>query len=458
MPIDMKKAIFYLLFSFILVFLFSCNSSTKMLSGSRADSIMIENIFPYQTQHCHASTIVELPNSDLLAAWFQGSGERTAEDVVIKGSRFSRKTGKWSEPFIMADAPGFADINPVLFIDNKSRLWLVWYTVIAYQWESSLLKYRISTDYLKSDGAPLWDWQDVLIVKADGSTPDGIGKNDSFVLNLRKKYDDYYKSLVATGQIEPEGQGKITQEMWDRALERYFDIAKGTSFMRDGIDLNEKGERIRTRVGYPLMRRIGWQTKNKPLQYGNKILLPLYSDGFDFSLIAISDDSGESWTFSEPIVGAGCIQAALAFCNDSTIVAYMRDNGPPPQRLMQSRSKDFGRSWSIVEDTEIANPGSGADMVKLKSGNWALVSNDLENGRYRLTVMLSTDEGKTWKYSKQIVNGLPGSQTRAHYPAIIQDSQGLIHVSFTNQVPTDDGKSNVKNIAHAVFTEKWLLE
>ena len=454
----MKKIFSVITIAVFIAVLLSCNGNGQKNQLTSLDSLIVEDIFPLQTQHCHASTIVELPNRDLLAAWFQGSGERTAEDVVIKGSRFSRKTGKWSEPFIMADTEGFADINPVLFIDNKSRLWLVWYTVMAYQWESSLLKYRISTNYMKADGAPLWSWQDALIVKADGSTPDGIGKNDPFVINLQRKYDEYYKSLVSSGQIVPDGKGNVTQEMWDRALERYFNIAKGTSFMSDGIDINEKGEKIRTRVGYPLMRRIGWQTKNKPLQYGDKILLPLYSDGFDFSLIAISENNGDSWSFSEPIVGAGCIQPALAFCKDSSIVAYMRDNGPAPHRQMKSISDDFGKTWSIVKDSEIPNPGSGADMVKLNSGNWALVSNDLDNGRYRLTVMLSDDEGQTWKHSKSIIDGIPGSQTRAHYPAIIQSSDGLIHVSFTNQVPADNGKSNVKNIAHAVFTEKWLMK
>jgi predicted neuraminidase len=454
----MKKLLFFSATIACLIAMSSCSGNSGKQQFISADSVIIENIFPLQAQHCHASTIVELPNRDLLVAWFQGSGERTAEDVVIKGSRFRRKTGKWSEPFIMADATGFADINPVLFIDNKSRLWLVWYTVLAYQWESSLLKYRISSNYMNEEGAPEWDWQDVIIVKADGSTPDGIASNDPFVTNLRRKYDEYYKSLVATGQIIPGGKGNVTQEMWDRGMERYFNIAKGTSFMSDGFDINEKGEKIRTRVGYPLMRRIGWQTKNKPLQIGNKILLPLYSDGFDFSLIAISDNCGDTWSFSEPIVGAGSIQPSLVLCRDSSIVSYMRDNGPQPHRLMMSRSSDFGKTWSTVEDTQIPNPGSGADMVRLKSGNWALVSNDLDNGRYRLSVMLSDDEGKSWKYSKQIINGLPGSQTRAHYPAIIQDSEGLIHVSFTNQVPAQEGKSNLKNIAHAVFSEKWLMQ
>src|SRR5690554_1563007 len=46
-----------------------------------------ELIFPIQDQHVHGSSIVSLPNGDLLVAWFQGSGERTADDVRIMGAR-----------------------------------------------------------------------------------------------------------------------------------------------------------------------------------------------------------------------------------------------------------------------------------------------------------------------------------------------------------------------------------
>jgi len=424
----------------------------------KTDSLYTENIFPFQSQHCHASTIVELPDHDLMVAWFQGSGERAAEDVVIKGARYNHKTGKWSEPFIMADTEGFPDINPVLFIDGLSRLWLVWYTVMAYQWESSLIKYRISSSYMQKEGPPVWWWQDVLHIKADGFAPEGINSMDPFVKTLERKYAAYYDYLHSAGYISDDGNGLISEEEWKGALQRYMDIAKGTNFMADGADINEKGERIRTRLGYPLMRRIGWQTRNKPLFVNNRILLPLYSDGFDFSLIAISSDNGASWSFSEPLVGAGSIQPALALRRNGEITALMRDNGPHPKRLMQSFSADTGKTWSTVTDTEIPNPGSAADMVVLKSGNWVLVSNDLESGRHRLAVKLSTDEGKTWPYTRNIVDGSAGSQTRAHYPAIIQDSKGYIHVTYTNQIPADEGKSNVKNIAHAVFTEKWLMK
>jgi len=68
-----------------------------------------ELIFPIQTQHVHSSSIVELPNGDLLSCWFQGSGERKANDVVINGARLRKGQKKWSKPFLMADTPGQPD-------------------------------------------------------------------------------------------------------------------------------------------------------------------------------------------------------------------------------------------------------------------------------------------------------------------------------------------------------------
>ncbi len=92
--------------------------------------ILQTEIIPLTIDHAHGSTIAELPNGDLLAAWFQGSGERWADDVQIMGARLTRGGDSWGQPFLMADVPDFPDINPVLFLDPEEQLWLVWYTVI----------------------------------------------------------------------------------------------------------------------------------------------------------------------------------------------------------------------------------------------------------------------------------------------------------------------------------------
>lgn len=451
----MKLKLFTLMVFNLVIFNLTI-AKDKPKNNTAYDSLQIQNIFPFQTQHCHGSTIVELPNGDLLAAWFQGSGERTSDDVAIKGARYNHKTKKWGEPFVMADVPDFPDINPVLFIDSKSRLWLTWYTVMAYQWSTSLLKYRISDNYQQKEGAPEWSWQDVIHVKPDGQPSTGIGENDPFVKTLSKKFDDYYEYLVRNEQVKSDGKSGITKERIEMARNFYLDIAKGKNLMADGTDIKENGESVKTKIGYPLMRRIGWQTRNKPVFINERMLLPLYSDGLNLSLMAITEDLGKTWKFSEPILGGGAIQPTIAKNKDGSLTVLMRDNGPAPKRLMKSISGDGGLSWSTVEDTSIPNPGTAADVVVLANGNWALVFNDLEEGRHKLSVWLSEDEGKTWPFRKTLVNGEPGSAVRGHYPAIIQGNDGMIHISYTNQIAGAPGDSNLKNIVHATFSEIWL--
>src|SRR5215467_15056471 len=84
--------------------------------GAAAPQFSGELIFPPEKWHNHSSSVVELPSGDLLVVWFHGSGERTADDVLIRGARWNHSTGKWTAPFTMADAPGFPETNPILFL------------------------------------------------------------------------------------------------------------------------------------------------------------------------------------------------------------------------------------------------------------------------------------------------------------------------------------------------------
>jgi len=69
----------------------------------------------------HASTIVQLRNGDLLAAWFGGSAEGK-DDVAIWASR--RTAGHWSAPYVLAREPKIACWNPALFHAVDGQLWL----------------------------------------------------------------------------------------------------------------------------------------------------------------------------------------------------------------------------------------------------------------------------------------------------------------------------------------------
>ncbi len=444
------KKLMYKLIAFVLFAGFLACGKPKV----EQQKFMQVEIFPTQEEHTHGSTIVELPNGDLLAAWFQGHGERWADDVRIMGARLLKGEKKWSKPFLMVDVPGFPDINPVLFIDNKETLWLVWYTVIANQWETSLPKYTVSNNYMQKSGAPKWQWQDVIYFKPGNSTERGIQANDKFVKSVSQQIKSNREYLKLNGATN----GQLNQ--FDRFAKNTLSNASGGNMLRKGkIFLNDTISKD-TLIGYPYFRRMGWQTKNKPLQLDNKIILPFYSDGLNFSIMAITEDYGKTWSFSDPLVGLANIQPTLALKKDGTIVAYMRDNGPPPKRHSISQSTDGGITWSNVVDSEIMNEGSGSDIVTLSNGDWVLAYNDTEAGRYTLAVSLSNDEGKTWKYTRHLEQDLNADvhkRDKFSYPSIIQGKDGMIHVVYTyqkyNTFPYD-----TNNIKYARFTEDWIKQ
>jgi predicted neuraminidase len=424
------------------------DTNTSQRTGYEA-----EEIFPAVQQHVHGSTIVELPNGDLLAAWFQGSGERWADDVAIVGARRKAGATAWSKPFVMADVPGFPDINPILFLDSQNRLWLMWYTVIANQWETSLLKYRLSEDYADQDGAPKWTWQEVLHVKPGDSAERGIQPNDRFVKSIERQIEEYAQYIQEAHASQPL-QVAATVGLWRVYSAQLLSKARGEDMVRKGMLRTPAGDSSQAELGYPYFRRMGWQTKNKAVLIdGKRLIVPLYSDGFSFSLMAITDDGGQTWQFSDPLVGAGNIQPSIARKADGTLVAYMRDNGPPPQRLHVSESTDKGLTWSTVKDSDLPNPGSGADIVTLRNGHWILAYNDTEKGRHSLAVSLSTDEGKTWPHTRHLVHSdTEENAPTGAYPSIIQGANGSLHVVYSYQSPAG------KTIRHAQFTEAWLQE
>lgn len=432
----------------------ACSNPSKV-----ADPVQLPiqkmHLFSPVSKHTHGSTVVELPNGDLLAAWFQGSGERWADDVAILGARLLQGSDVWSTPFVMADVQGFPDINPALFLDGQGRLWLSWYTVLANLWETSLPKYRISEDYMMAEGPPLWQWQEVLHVKPGGSTERGIQPDDAFVASVKEKMDAYERYLQDSLQGSPE-----ILAGWQAWRTQKFNLARGADQQYGGYLYDDEGERTKQPMGFPLFRRIGWQTKNKALVLAdNRMILPLYSDGLGFSLMALTDDGGKTWQYSEPLIGFENIQASLVPKRNGELVAYMRDNGPPPQRLQMSTSHDKGLSWSPVKDSQLPNPGSGADLVHLQNGHWVLAYNDTEDGRHSLALSISEDEGKTWPYTRRLEYEDPeaGTTLRASYPAIISGQNGYIHVVYSYSSIEKDGVKR-ECIKYARLSEDWIRD
>ncbi len=444
-----KKMKLYYTFLWGMIFVFPCQRGVSQ----HAQNYVQDQIFPLVKEHVHGATIVELAGGDLLAAWFQGSGERWADDVRIMGARLRKGTDKWGKPFVMADVPGFPDINPVLFLDPEEKLWLVWYVVIANQWSTSLPMFRISENFKQKEGPPEWKWQQALFVKPGGKTERGIPPDDPFVRSVERQADAYRQYME-----ELMSSSEQLERLWAEWKGDLMKKARGEDMIRDGYYFDKQGEKIRARLGYPYFRRMGWQTKNKAVFLkSGRMILPLYSDGFSFSLMAITDDLGAHWKFSEPLVAPGNIQPSIAIKHDGTLVAYMRDNGPPPKRLMISSSTDDGLTWSNVRDSQLPNEGSGADIVTLKNGHWVLAYNDTEKGRNSLAVSLSADEGKHWSSTRhlELDNRDLKIATKSSYPSVIEGKNGIIHVIYSFHRNDRNGLPN-ETIKYARIDENWI--
>jgi predicted neuraminidase len=382
-----------------------------------------ELVFPLEHWHNPSSMVVERPTRELLDCWYHASGDRTADDVVVRGARLARGASQWSAPFLMADTPGYPDTNATMFLDPRQRLWLMWPTILANEWHTALMKYKVASDHA-GPGAPRWDTSEVMHV-----TP-----GDEFAQAVDLDAD----RMLASGTATP-------------AQVAYLEKRK-----KDAAD--------------KLSRRLGWMTRAHPYVLdGTRLIVPLYSDGFDFSLMGITDDWGATWKTSTPLVGAGNIQPTLARRTDGSLVAFMRDNGPPPKRLMTSRSTDRGETWSRVEDTDLPNPGSGAEVVVLRNGHWVLIYNDLERDRHSLALSISEDEGRTWPITRHLERDADGAvaagrRGQYHYPSIIQAADGTLHATYSYFAAPDsvtaDGEGRLprKAIKHAHFNEAWIRE
>lgn len=410
-----------------------------------------EILFPIQGKHVHSSSLVELSDGSLLAAWFHGSGEKKADDVRVMGARKLADNQTWSEPFVLADTPDHPDCNPVLWIDKNERLWLFWSTILSNEWESSLIKYRVSTNYEGMSGPPQWDWQDTVHIKPANFQQDLL-RNWRQLLGtvtylprvvqaelttmpalklLRKKTG--LLVVLALVSMSPLGfhwwrEKKITVRPWKRLV---FRTSMGYAMM---LLLGASGA-----IGYfaiqsnpTLNQRLGWLTANKPLQLETgEIVLPLYSDRFVASIMAISKDEGKTWEASQPIVGYGNIQPSIIERTNGQMVALMRENGAR-KCIRYSVSNNQGRNWTPVQETSLPNPGSKVHAIALRNGDWALAYNNLVDGRHAISLALSHDEGESWQPPLLLDSETFGNATFS-YPCLQESSDGRIHLTYSFQ-------------------------
>ncbi len=138
--------------------------------------------------------------------------------------------------------------------------------------------------------------------------------------------------------------------------------------------------------------------KGTPYHYSDgSIGLPVYHEflGKFGELLHLSTD-GTVLDKQRLSKGKTSIQPVLLIQDPNHALALMRYTGIPPMRVIATETNDGGQDWSLPHKTQQPNPDAALTGVVLADGRMLLALNDLEQGRSALSLMISSDAGKTW--------------------------------------------------------------
>ncbi|MDR3406334.1 MAG: exo-alpha-sialidase [Chthoniobacter sp.] len=137
-------------------------------------------------------------------------------------------------------------------------------------------------------------------------------------------------------------------------------------------------------------------------------------------------DLGKTWTktdFLNDGLQISAIQPSILFLPMGKLLAIGRTR---QSHLFRIQSDDGGKTWGQMTLTDLPNPNSGTDAVTLRDGRHLLVYNHTPKGRSPLNVAVSSD-GVAWQ-AVLVLENQPGEYS---YPAVIQTSDGLVHIVYT---------------------------
>lgn len=264
-------------------------------------------------------------------------------------------------------------------------------------------------------------------------------------LSRKKKNGKWSAPVSIADGVQAEGDRLPT---WNPVL---FENSKGEIFLyyKVGPSPSEWWGMFKTSddgghtwsEGEKLGKDIIGPVKNKPIQLSDGSILSGSSTedkGWQVHLER-STDGGKNWEFIGPINNPeriGAIQPTLLTYPDGSIQMICRTRSEV-EHLAESWSTDGGLTWSKMELMELPNNNSGIDAVTLKDGRHMLVYNHStrtqpgmgRKGRGVLNVAISED-GKNWD-AALVLDYLDEQDKQFSYPAIIQTSDGLVHIAYT---------------------------
>jgi predicted neuraminidase len=346
---------------------------------SPADQDVVEAFIPPMGYENHAASMLELPNGDLLCAWFAGSAEGIS-DVKIAISRLPFQHNQWTAPMFVSQDATRSEQNPNLFLAPDGKIWL-FYTAqetrgcTKEEWEA-----RVKLGLVEGSYTMQW----TAVIRRRVSDDHGYTWGP---------VEDYFK--------EPSSfcrQPMVVMSNGEWLYPMYYSLfapGHGDDFTVMQISANQG----KTWTEYPVPNSRGRVHASVVEISAGTMAAFFRSRAADRIYVSRSTNYGRTWTEPERTVlpnNNASIQAVRLVSGNIAII--------------------FNNHHAQDDATKTVWPRE----------------------RYPLTVALSEDGGNTWPYMRNIdtSDGLVGASNSSlnrgcAYPCMLQTSDGFIHIGYS---------------------------
>lgn len=293
---------------------------------NRANSDRVSAILMPPESSSHASSLLALPNGDVLLAWFSGKSEG-GDNVGIAVSKLKKGETKWSQAKFVSKAQHRSAQNPVLMRNNNpndkedsKHVRIVHSSQAAYEGQgTSDMRSLFSTD-----GGEAWS-KPVVVDHKNGAFP----KNSA----IRALNGD----LILPMYYTPSG---------------FFDASTQYSELQTSKD---GGESWHPLVEMPGTR--GNLVQPTIVRLNNNDLLSFFrSRTADFIYASKSTNDGKTWTEAKPTKfpnnNAGIQMIKLRDSSKDVLVLVFDNCNEGRFPLSIALSEDGGKSWDHIRDLE----------------------------------------------------------------------------------------------------------
>ena len=189
--------------------------------------------------------------------------------------------------------------------------------------------------------------------------------------------------------------------------------------------------------------------RGRPIQMQDgSITLPVYHEFLGkFAELLHLDANGMVLGKKRLTAGRSHIQPTLVPADAETANVFLRDAGGADKRIHYVSTADGGLTFTLPKRSNLPNPDSAIDAIRLPSDELLLVYNHSETARNILSLAVSVRDQAKWTRIYDLEHSEDGKEYMFSYPSILRDNGGWTHIVYTY---------NRKYIKHVMFNDAWL--